>query len=118
MRGKTDLQKKGRYKLMYQKAQKLGERTHKSKRKFGIEGNQGNLVTGHRQALRLWEKYIQYLYDSENHLKGIKTEEELDEDGKIPTILESEVVKPLNTYEERDIIPVDLLKELGTVDWK
>ena len=29
---------------------------------FGIEDNQGNIVTDHQQALRIWEKYIQDLY--------------------------------------------------------
>ena len=42
-----DLQKKGRYDLMYQKAQQLGGRTSKSIRTFGIEDNQGNIVTAH-----------------------------------------------------------------------
>jgi len=53
-----DLQKKGRYDLMYQKAQKLGGRTSKAIRMFGIEDNQGNIVTDHRRALGIWEKYI------------------------------------------------------------
>ena len=54
---------------MYQKAQQLGGRTSKAIRMFGIEDNQGNIVTDHRQALRIWEKYIQNLYDSENRQK-------------------------------------------------
>ena len=63
-----ELQKKGRYDLMQQKAQQLGGRTSKAIRTFEIEGNQGNIVTDHRQALRMWEKhiYIQDLYDSKN----------------------------------------------------
>ena len=49
---------------------------------FGIEDNQGNIVTDHRQALRVWEKYVQDFYDSENHPKyiAIQAEDELDED--------------------------------------
>ena len=54
-----DLQKKGRYDIVYQKAQKLGGRTSKAIRMFGIEDNQGNIVADHRQTLRIWEKYIQ-----------------------------------------------------------
>ena len=61
-----DLQKKGRYDLMYEKAQKLGGRTSKAIQMFGIEDNQCDIVTDHRRALRIWEKYIQYLYDLEN----------------------------------------------------
>jgi len=48
---------------MYQKAQKLGRRTSKIIRTFGIVDNQGNIVTGHRQGLRIWKKYIHDLYD-------------------------------------------------------
>ena len=58
-----DPQKKGRYDLMYQKAQLLGGRTCKIIRTFGIVDNQGNIVTGHRQGLRIWKKYIHDLYD-------------------------------------------------------
>ena len=53
-----DFQKKGRYDLMYKHAQQLGGRTNKAIRTFGIEDNQGNIVTVHRQALRIWEKCI------------------------------------------------------------
>ena len=53
-----DLQKKDRYDLMYQKARQLGGRTSKAIHTFGIEDNQGNIVTDHRQALRIWEEYI------------------------------------------------------------
>ena len=73
---------------MYQKAQQLGGRTRKATRTFGIEDNQGNTVTDHR-ALRIWEKYIQDLYDQENRTQdiAIEAEDEQDEDNKGPTIL-------------------------------
>jgi hypothetical protein len=54
------IQKKDRYDLMYQKAQQLGSKIIQW---FGIEDNQGNIVTDHRQALSTWEKYLQDLYD-------------------------------------------------------
>jgi hypothetical protein len=74
---------------MYQKAQKLGGRTNKAMITFGIQDNQGNIDTDHRQALRIWEKYIQDIYDSENHPNEIafEAEEEMNEDDKGPTIL-------------------------------
>ena len=92
-----DLQKKGRYDLIYQKAQQLCGRTSKAIGTFGIEDNQGNIVTDHRQALRKWEKYIQDLNDSENLPKdiAIEAEDELDEDDKGLIILKSEVVKAI-----------------------
>ena len=66
-----DLQKNGRYHLIYQKAQQLGGRTSKAIIIFGIEGN---IVNGHRRALRIWEKCIQDLCDSENRSKDIVIE--------------------------------------------
>ena len=68
-----DLQKKGRYDLMYQKAQQL---TSKAIRTFGIEDNQGNIVTDHRQTFMIWGKYIQNLYDPENRPQDIAIEAE------------------------------------------
>jgi hypothetical protein len=47
------LQKKGRYDLMYQNAQKLGRRTSKAIRTFGIEENRGSILTDRRQTLRI-----------------------------------------------------------------
>ena len=64
--------------------------------------------------------YIQDLYDLGNCLKdiAIEAEEELDEDVKGPTILKSEVVKPIKDMQRKkvtgdDNILVDLLNELG-----
>ena len=49
-------------------------RSSKAIRTFGIDDNQGNIVTDHQQALRIWEKYIQDLYDSENRPQDIAIE--------------------------------------------
>jgi hypothetical protein len=89
-----DPQKKGRYDLMYQQ---LRGKTSKTTRIFEIEDNQSNIVPDHGQALRIWEKYIQDLYDSENRPKdiAIKAEEEQHEDDIGPTILKSEIVKAI-----------------------
>ena len=51
-----DFQKKGKYDLMYQKSQQLGGITSKALQTFGIEDNQGKIVTDDRRALRIWEK--------------------------------------------------------------
>ena len=118
-----DLQEKGIYDLMYQKAQQLGGKTSRALRTFGIEDNQGNIVTN--QALRVWEKYIQDLYVSEYRPKGvaIEAEEELDEADKGRTILKIEVVKVIKDMRrknatEDDNIPVNLLKEVGDCELK
>ena len=90
-----DLQNKGRYDRMYQKAEQLGRKTSKAIRRFEIEDNQGNIVTDHHQVLSVWEKYIQDMHDSEKRPQdiAIKAEKELDEDDKGPTIFKSEVIK-------------------------
>ena len=105
---------------MCQKAQLLRGRTSKAIRTFGIEKNQSNIVIDHRQALRIWEKYIQDLYDLENCPKdnAIEAEEELNENCKGPTILKSEVVNAIKDLRRKkvtrnDNIPAMLLKELG-----
>jgi len=82
--------------------------------------NQGNIVTDHQQALRIWEKHRQDLYNLENRPKdiAIEAEEELDEDDKGPTIHKSEVVKAIKDIQRKKVtgdnnIPMYLLMELG-----
>ena len=48
-----DLQRKGRYDLMYQKAEQLGGKISKVIRIFGIKDNRSNIVTDHQRALRI-----------------------------------------------------------------
>jgi hypothetical protein len=76
-----------------QKAQQIGRRTSKEIRKFRLENHGVNVMTDQRRALRIWEKYREDLYDSDNCPKyiAIKAEEELNEDAKGPTKLKSEV---------------------------
>ena len=83
---------------MYQKAHKVGGRTSKAIRTFGIEGN---IVADHRRVLRIWEKYIQDLYDSENSPLdiAIEAQDELDEDDKGPAPLKSEVIKAIQSMQ-------------------
>ena len=85
----NDFQRKGRYALIYQKPQ-LSERSTKTTRTFGIVENQRSIFNVHSQTLRTWSKYIQDLYDSENHPKLItieEEEEELNVDDRGPTRL-------------------------------
>ena len=44
--------------LCIKRQKKLGGRTNKAMRTFGIEDNQGNIIIDHQGALRIWEKYI------------------------------------------------------------
>ena len=49
----TDLQRKGKYDHIHHKAQELEGRSTKTMITFGIKDDQGNIVTGHRRALRI-----------------------------------------------------------------
>ena len=88
---------------MYKKAHKLRGQTSKGIRTFGIEHNQSKIVTDNWRALRIWEKYIQDLYDSENFPNNIAigAEEKLNEDDKLPTIPKSEVARTINIMERK-----------------
>ena len=80
---------------MYQKKQQLGSRASKAIRTFRFENNQLNIITDHLRVLRIWEKYILDLFDSENRPKyiAVDAKEELNEDDKGTFILQNEVVK-------------------------
>ena len=54
----TDLQKKGRYDLMYQKAQQLGGRTSKAIRTFGIEDNQSLIIDGPLGYGKIYTRFV------------------------------------------------------------
>ena len=85
------IQRIRRYYLIYQKAQQFRGRTTKIVKTFGVEDNQGNIVTDYRRALRVWGKCVQDLYDLENCPRYIviEAEEELNEDDKGPTIVKA-----------------------------
>ena len=51
------------------KAQRLGGGTIKIVRTFGINNNQGNIVTDHLQALSIWKKIKIILLDSLHNAK-------------------------------------------------
>ena len=91
----------------------IGVRINRTIRAFGIEDNQGNIVTEHRWALRLWENFLE---NCPNDI-AIEAEDELNEDDKGPTIIKSEMVKAIKYMwikkpTRGDNILVDLLKQL------
>ena len=63
-----------------------------------------NIITDRGRALKVWEKNIQDLYDSENRPNDIviEAEEELDEDDKGSNLLESMAVQADLLKEQRD----------------
>jgi hypothetical protein len=115
-----ELNRKGRYDIMYQKTREMGWMENKGIRTFGIENKEGEVVTDQRKVLNVWEEYIRNLYDQENRPKEIEMESEemVSDDEKGPTILQSEVERAVHDMRRRkatgdDDIPADVLKELG-----
>ena len=78
---------------------------------FGMEDNQDSIVTDHQQALRICEKYIQDLYDSEKilQLKQKRNWMKMTKDLLYLKVKDKRRKKATGD----DNISVDLLKELG-----
>ena len=115
-----ELQRRGRYDLMYQKARSLEWKNSNGSTRFGIENNDGTVVSEQKEILKVWEDYIATLYDKENRPQEIIIEEEKDvnEDDKGPSILRSEVEKAIKDLGRGkatgdDNIPAEILKVLG-----
>ena len=115
-----ELQRRGRYDLMYQKARSLEWKNSNGSTRFGIENNDGTVVSDQKEILKVWEDYIATLYDKENRPQEIMIEEEKDvnEDDKGPSILRSEVEKAIKDLGRGkatgdDNIPAEILKVLG-----
>ena len=115
-----ELERKGRYDLMYEKTKEFGGRERKAVRSFGIEDSRGQLISGQAEMLKVWESYIGELYDKEHRPQHINIEREdvIDEDERGPSILTTEVEKAIKDMKRNkatgdDDVPADLLKEIG-----
>lgn len=115
-----ELQRIGRYDMMYAKVKELGWKEHHGIRTRETEDKTGNIVRGEKEVQAVWENYIEELYDKANRPDemGLEPEEDIEEDDKGPGILQSEVEKAIRDMRRRkatgdDDIPSDLLKELG-----
>jgi hypothetical protein len=62
----TELQRTGRYDLMYRKAKKLDQKENNGIRTVGIEDSQGNKIVDQKQVLEIWEIYVEELYNRAN----------------------------------------------------
>jgi hypothetical protein len=115
----TELQRTGRYDLMYRKAKELDQKENNGIRTFGIEDSRGNMIADQKEVLRIREIYIEELYDRANRPESLNVEpEEVDEDCKGPHILCSEVEKAIKEMGGKkatgdDDVPVEALKLLG-----
>jgi hypothetical protein len=98
----TELQRTGRYDLMYRKAKELDQKENNGIQTTGTEDSQGNMIVDQQQVLKIWEIYVEELYDRANGPENLNVEpEEVDEDHKGPHILRSEVERAIKEPEAR-----------------
>jgi hypothetical protein len=115
----TEMQRTGRYDLMYRKVKELDRKENNGIRTVSIEDSQGNMIVDQEQVLKIWEISVEELYDQANRPENLNVElEEADEDHKGPHILCSEVEKANKEIRDKkatgdDDVPVEALKLLG-----
>jgi hypothetical protein len=80
----TELQRLGRYDLMYRKAKELDREENNGIGIVGIEEFRGNLTVDQKQVFRIWKINVKELYDRANRPENLDVEpkEEVDEDHK------------------------------------
>ena len=90
-----EMQRTGRYDLMYMKTKELGSKETQEFQNIGTEDFQGNRIVDQRQVLKIWENNVTELYDRTNRPETpeVESEEEVDTDEKGPHILQGEVEK-------------------------
>ena len=90
-----EMQRTGRYDLMFMQIKELGWKKNQGIKNIGIEDPQWNRIVDQRQVLKIWENYFTELYDRNNLPENlaVEPEEEVDTEGKGPYILQGEVEK-------------------------
>jgi hypothetical protein len=114
----SELQRTGRYDLMYRKAKELDRKKNNVIRTVGIEDSQGNMIVDQKQVLKIWEIYVEELYDRVNRAENLNVEPEEEVDADHKGILRSEMEKAIKEMRDKkatgdDDVPVDSLKLLG-----
>jgi hypothetical protein len=77
------------------------------------------MIVDQKQVLKIWEIYVEELYDRSNQPENLNVEpEEVDEDHKGPHILRSELEKAVEEMRDKkatgdDDVPVEALKLVG-----
>jgi hypothetical protein len=85
------------------------------------DSHQGNIIVDQKQVLKIWEIYVEELYDQANPPENLNVEPKVDEDHKGPHILCSEVETAIKTTRDKmatgdDDVNVEALKLLGDDD--
>ena len=115
-----EMQRTGRYDLMYMKTKDLGWKETQGIQNIGIEDSQGNRIVDQSQVLKIWENYVTELYDGTNHLETLEDEpeEDVDTEEKGTYIVQGEVEKAIKGMKNikatgDDDLPGDVIKLLG-----
>ena len=115
-----ELEKRGRYDLMYREVNCLGFQKKKWKTMWMIEDEEGCEITDKKGISNLWGKYVEELYQKENRPDSLNVENEDDvpDDEKGYYILNEEFEQALKEMRNgkatgTDEIPVELIKCLG-----
>jgi hypothetical protein len=101
---------------MYRKSKKLDRKENNGIRTVGIEDSQGNMTVDEKQVVKIWETYVEELYNRANQQENLNVEpEEEDEDHEDPHILRSEVKKTIKEMRDKkatgdDTVPLEALK--------
>jgi thermostable 8-oxoguanine DNA glycosylase len=90
-----EMQRTGRYDLMYMKTKELGWKETQGIRNIGTEDFQGNRIVDQRHVLKIWENCVTELHVRINRPETLEVEpeEEVDTDEKGPYILQGEEQK-------------------------
>jgi hypothetical protein len=80
-----EMQRTGRYDLMYMKTKELGWKETQGIQNNGIEDSQGNIIVDQRQVLKIWENFVTELYDRPNRPEtlAVEPEEEVNTDEQV-----------------------------------
>jgi hypothetical protein len=105
--------------VWYRKAKESDRKENNGIRTVGIEESHGNMIVDQKQVLKIWEIYVEELYDRANRPENLNVEPEevVDEDHKGPHILRSEVEKAIKEMKDKkaigdDDVPVEALRLL------
>lgn len=113
-----DLERKRQYDIMYERVKNVSWDKKKTNcRMKGIEGKDGLLLYKEEEVRKRWEEYIEDLYMTKDKPESlnIEGEEQIEEEDKGPSILESEIRQAIKEMKSRkatgvDDLPIEFFK--------
>ena len=122
-----DLEKRGQTDLMYHRIKEVTGEKKTQEKGTAIKDHNGSLLTDKMNIRGRWKTYIEDLYNKPNKPTQeelqLEKEEEIEEDFKGPSILQSEVEEAIRHMKKKksegiDNIPAELLKSLNSTTIK